>query len=253
MPNCDSREAVFSENGVFLCTLTLYHISVRRIAERMTSDSDVSKYRNEYYSLLGKQVAEALTARNFEVYLSNDSAGALDLALRLMPEGSSVAWGGSATIDQIGLTEAVKNGNYTVYDRSAAKSPEEKNEIIRKAFSADFYLTSFNAVSLSGKVFNVDGTGNRVAAITYGPKNVIAVVGVNKVCHSEESARERALGIAAEINAVRFGKGERLFTDDDLTDDVPVDDRICNFIEEIAWCNPQDRIKIILVAEELGF
>ena len=147
----------------------------------------------------------------------------------------------------------MRKGDYVTFDRAAASTPEEKEETVRKAFFADYYLTSFNGVSLSGMVFNADGMGNRVAAITYGPRNVIAVVGMNKVCHSEEGARERATGEAAEVNAIRFKKGSTLFTDDDVTDDVPVSGRICNYIEQIAWCRDKGRIKVILVCEDLGF
>jgi len=214
---------------------------------------EVNAYRRERYSILAEVLAPALEARNYEVHICKDSKEALDTALSLMPAGSSVSWGGSASCDQIGLLDAVRTGDYKALDRTAAATPEDRERILREAFSADFYLTSFNAVSMDGMVFNVDGTGNRVAAITFGPKNVIAVVGMNKVCHSQETARERATGEAAEINAVRFKKGDTLFTDEDITDDVPVDGRICNFIEQIAWCKGRGRIKVILVCEDLGF
>lgn len=219
----------------------------------MTANEDVAKYRKEHNRIIAETVAGALDARNFEVFVCDSFDEARETALSLMPEGSTVGWGGSASIDQIGLVDAVRSGKYTPIDRTAAKTPEERDEIVRRIFSADFFLTSFNAVSLAGNVFNVDGMGNRVAAITFGPRNVIAIVGTNKICHSDESARERILGTAAEINAIRFGKGDTLFTDDDVTDDIPSEDRICNFIEEIAWCRPKGRIKVILVTEDLGF
>ena len=219
----------------------------------MTTTSDVQAFRKERYKILAEVLAPALEQRNYEVHVCESSAEALRTAVSLMPAGSSVAWGGSASVEQIGLLDAVRNGDYVRYDRETARTPDEREDVIRKAFFADYYLTSFNGVSLNGMVYNADGMGNRVAAITYGPRNVIAVVGMNKVCHSEEGARERATGEAAEVNAVRFKKGSTLFTDEDVTDDVPVKDRICNYIEQIAWCREKGRIKVILVCEDLGF
>ncbi len=214
---------------------------------------DVLAFRKEFYRYRAEALAPALEERNYEVHICADGAEAKEKALSLMPEGSTVAWGGSASVSQIGLLDAVRNGKYKALDREAAPTPEEKEKVLRDAFSADFYLTSFNAVSMNGMVFNVDGNGNRVAAITFGPKYVIAIVGMNKVCLSEESAMERSTGEAAEINAVRFKKGDTLFTDEDVTDDVPSQGRICNFLEKIAWCRNPGRIKVILVCEDLGF
>lgn len=152
---------------------------------------DVIAYRKEFYRRRAEVLAPALEERNYEVFICADGGEAKDVALSLMPEGSSVAWGGSASVSQIGLLDAVRNGRYKALDREAVSTQEEKEKVLRDAFSADYYLTSFNAVSMDGMVFNVDGNGNRVAAITFGPKHVIAVVGMNKVCLSEESAMER--------------------------------------------------------------
>lgn len=219
----------------------------------MTTKADIDAMKKKRYGVLAEALAPLMEERQFEVHRADSGGEAVKLALSLMPPNSSVSWGGSMTLEQIGLLDAVRSGPYTVFDRAKGKTPEEKQEIVRRSFSADFYLTSFNAIACDGTVVNVDGTGNRVAAITYGPSNVIAVVGMNKLCMSLETAFERAEGEAAQLNAVRFGKEDTLFTDDDITEDLPVQGRICNFIEQIAWCPQKGRIKVILVSEDLGF
>lgn len=157
------------------------------------------------------------------------------------------------TIDEIGLLDRVRSGPYKIIDRAEASTPEEKEELVRRAFSVDYYLTSFNGISMDGTVFNIDGTGNRVAAITYGPRNVIAVVGMNKVCRDREGALIRAQDTAAAANAARFGLEDTLYTDRDVTDDTLVTDSICNFTEQMSFCPKKGRIQVILVGEELGF
>lgn len=219
----------------------------------MTSKADIEAMKKKRYDVLAEALIPLMEERQFEVHHVDSGEEAVKLALSLMPPKSSVSWGGSMTLDQIGLLDAVRSGPYKVIDRAEGRTPEEKQELVRKAFSVDFYLTSFNAIANDGTVVNVDGTGNRVAAITYGPSNVIAVVGMNKVCLSQATAFERAEGEAAQLNAVRFGKEDTLFTDEDITVDEIVPGRICNFIEQIAWCPVKNRIKVILVSEDLGF
>ena len=147
-----------------------------------------AKKRNK---LLAEQVIKALESRNMEAYYAENKEEALAKALELMPEGSSVAWGGSMSIKEIGLTQAVHDGNYVVYDRDQATTPEEKTEITKKAFFSDYFLASTNAISEDGILVNIDGNSNRVAAIAFGPKNVIMIVGMNKVVRSEEDAMAR--------------------------------------------------------------
>ena len=154
----------------------------------MTSRADIEKIKKKRYEALAPILIENLESRQYEAYYVDNGEEAVKKALSLMPAKSSVSWGGSATIEEIGLLDKVKSGPYKVLDRSEASTPEEKEDILRRALSVDFYLTSFNGVSMDGIVFNIDGTGNRVAAITFGPRNVIAVVGMNKVCKDQEQA-----------------------------------------------------------------
>ena len=133
--------------------------------------------RNE---LLGKTLVENLEKRHFEAYYCPTAAEALEKAVSLIPEKSSVSWGGSTTIREMGLTKALHEGDYEVIDRDLGKNPAEIAELHRKGLLVDYYLTSTNAISEDGIMVNIDGTGNRVAAICFGPKNVIVICGMNK-------------------------------------------------------------------------
>lgn len=219
----------------------------------MTSKADIEQIKKKRYKALSALLLENLGRRQYEAYYVDTGEEAAEKALSLMPAKSSVSWGGSATIDEIGLLDKVRSGPYKVLDRAEASTPEEREDLARRALSVDYYLTSFNGVSMDGTVFNIDGTGNRVAAITFGPKNVIAVVGMNKVCKTQEQALARAEDTAAQMNAARFGMEDSLFTDGDVTDDCMSPRSICNFIEQITFCGKPKRIKVILVGEDLGF
>lgn len=155
-------------------------------------------------SLRGEQVVKALNSRNMEAFLVGTKEEALKKALELIPEGSSVGWGGSASIEEIGLKEAIKNGKYKVVDREEGSSQEEAEKLMRDIFFCDYFLASSNAVSEDGVLVNVDGNSNRVAAICYGPKHVIMIIGMNKVVKSVEDAMSRARNTAAPLNAQRF-------------------------------------------------
>ena len=207
-----------------------------------------AKKRNK---LLAEQVIKALESRNMEAYYAENKEEALAKALELMPEGSSVAWGGSMSIKEIGLTQAVHDGNYVVYDRDQATTPEEKTEITKKAFFSDYFLASTNAISEDGILVNIDGNSNRVAAIAFGPKNVIMIVGMNKVVRSEEDAMARAKHIAAPINAQRFGKTPCTVTG--KCSECKSPGCICCQTMITRFSLAPKRIKVILVNEELGF
>jgi len=157
--------------------------------------------RNE---ILGKSLVGKLNERHFEAYYCPTAKDALEKALTLVPEKSSVSWGGSMTIRDMGLTKAFHDGDFEVIDRDIAKSPEEMADLHRQALLTDYFITSTNAISEEGILVNIDGTGNRVAALCFGPKNVIVVCGINKVAPNLDTAVSRARNVAAPINAVRF-------------------------------------------------
>ena len=210
---------------------------------------DIRKMRNE---ALGRRVVKALEARNMEAYYAATREEAVRRALELIPEGSTINMGGSASVRECGLTDAVCSGNYIFYDRDRAETPEEKTEIALKAFTCDWYLGSVNAMTEDGVIVNVDGNANRIAAYAFGPKNVLLIVGMNKVVKTEEDAMHRARNEAAPINAQRFGIDTPCVKNGSCFD-CKSPECICCQIMITRFSRIPKRIKVILVDENLGF
>lgn len=208
--------------------------------------------RNMYYHKRGTRLVENLKKRNFDAYYCNTAEEALCKALEQIPVGSSVGWGGAKSAEQIGLLDAVRKGDYRAIDRDACTTPEEKEQTDRAALFADCYIAGANAMSLDGEMVSIDGNGNRVAAIVYGPKKVIVIVGMNKICDSLDGAIERARTVAAPINMQRFMKATPCAATGCCAD-CKSPDSICNQILITRNCRPAKRICYIVVGEELGF
>lgn len=205
------------------------------------------------YDLLGPRVAEACRRRHFDAYYCASKEEVLPLLLSLIPKDHTVSWGGSETLAELGVTEAVKENGYRVIDRATAATPEERTELMRKALLSDTFLMSANAVSEEGTLINVDGNGNRVAALMFGPKSVIAVVGMNKVVRDTDAAIVRARTVAAPMNVQRF---DGLHTPCKATGacaDCKSPDCICSYVTVTRMSRPKGRIKVIFVGENLGF
>ena len=200
---------------------------------------------------IAPRIQKALEGRGFAAYYCKTAAEAKKQALELMPEGSSVSWGGSLSIRDIGLLDAIEAGNYEIIDRERAKTPEERQALMRKAFMCDTYLTSVNAISEEGEFVNIDGLGNRVAAITFGPDSVIAIVGMNKVCKTLEDAYTRARNYASPLNTVRL-KLKTPCAETGSCSNCKSPSCACSFIVTTRMCRIPGRIKIILVGEPLG-
>ena len=200
---------------------------------------------------LGAKVVKAMESRHFEAYYCVTREDALKKALELIPEGSVVAWGGSVTMNEIGLSEALHNGKYQLIDRDAAP-PEERRKLMRQGLLADYFISGANAISEDGEIVNIDGNGNRVGAIVYGPDHVVIIAGMNKVVKTLEDAVRRARTIAAPINKQRFG-GTTPCAKTGSCGDCKAEDCICCQILVTRVCRPAGRIKVILVGEELGF
>lgn len=210
---------------------------------------NVRTMRND---VLAARVIKGLESRNMEGYYVHTKEEALAKALELIPDGSSISWGGATSAMEIGLTEALSQGDYVVYDRDKAKTPEEVRDVYRKAFDCDFYLGSANAMTEDGVLINIDGRANRVSAYAYGPANVLLIVGMNKVVKTEADAISRARNEAAPVNAQRFdintpckGNGSCF--------DCKSEDTICCQILTTRFSKEKGRFKIILVNEDLGF
>lgn len=156
-----------------------------------------------------EQLAQAtitqLRRRGFEAEWFDTAAQAREAALQLLPEGCTVAWGGSATIREMGLTQAVHAGNWTAIDRDLARTPEERADLHRRGLLSDWYLMSANAISAEGVLVNIDGTGNRLAALCYGPRQILVLCSADKILPTTEAAIGRARNTAAPANALRFG------------------------------------------------
>lgn len=205
-----------------------------------------------YYEKRAQVLLKNLRSRHFEAYYCPDREQALAKALELIPKGASVGWGGAMSAQQIGLIDAVKAGNYRAIDRDTGVTPQEREALMKRCLTADVFLCGANALSLDGQMVSIDGTGNRLAAIVYGPEKVLVVAGMNKVCDTLEAAMTRARTVAAPMNKQRFP----VQTPCEVTGacaDCKSDGCICNQILITRNCRPNGRIKFILVGEELGF
>jgi hypothetical protein len=204
-----------------------------------------------YYEKRGKILVKHLQERHFDAYYCPTKEDALQKALELIPEGASVGWGGAMSAEQIGLMDAVKEGNYRAIDRALCKTPEERDQCAIDCLTADVFLTGANGLSLDGEMVNIDGSGNRVAAIIFGPKSVLVIAGMNKVEDDLESAINRARTVAAPMNQQRFQLPNPC-TGTGACADCKSLTCICNHIVVTRHCRPAGRIKFILVGEELG-
>ena len=202
--------------------------------------------------LLGDRVIRGLESRNMEGYYAETKEEALKKALELIPEGSSLSWGGSMRRGESGLKEAVCSGDDKLVVRDAAKNPEEKRAAELAAYDCDFFLTSANAVTEDGEMINVDGFANRVSAIAAGPRTVLVIAGMNKVVKSLEDAYSRARNEAAPINTQRFGL-DTPCSKNGMCYDCKSPDTICCQILITRFSKIKGRIKVILVDEALGF
>ena len=193
-----------------------------------------------------------LKKRNMEGYFYEDSASCVRAILDMIPDGSSISWGGSASVQESGMMDAFKNGSYELIDRSLAKTPEEQREIYGRTVMSDYYFMSTNAITYEGELVNIDGNGNRVACLIHGPRHVIIIAGMNKVATTLEGAFERARTMACPPNAVRLDKKTPCAATGKCGDCLSPD-CFCNQIVVTRRSGHTGRIKVFLVAEDLGF
>jgi hypothetical protein len=201
---------------------------------------------------LGPKLVKALQSRAFEAWYFDEISGAVEKVFSLIPREHVVSWGGSMTVTALNLTKLVKEKGYTVIDRDTAANKEERMELMRKSLLCDTYLTSANAISEDGQLVNIDGNGNRVAAMIFGPKQVIVVAGMNKVAKTLEDALIRARTIASPLNTQRFPALKTPCNETGTCANCLSADSVCNFFVTIRRCNPPARIKVILVGKDLG-
>jgi L-lactate utilization protein LutB len=201
---------------------------------------------------LAKTIIKNLQRRHMEAFYCPTAEDAVRQVSALIDDGSSVTWGGTMTVRDLGIPDVLKNrGTLEVIDRDLAETAEEKQAAYLRAFSADVYLTSANALSEDGVIVNIDGNGNRVAAITWGPKKVIFVIGLNKVAQTVEAALSRARGTASPINAARFDIKTPCQIDG-VCHNCNSPESICNYIHFLRN-SPKGRHVVVLVGENLGY
>ena len=212
----------------------------------------MTEQHKKYYEKRGQILVKNLKSRRFDAVYCADKVSALEKALEWIPEGASISWGGALSCQQIGLMDAVKNGSYNVIDRDKAVTPEERDAVMKQALLCNVFLSGANALTMDGEMVNIDGNGNRVAAIVYGPDSVIVVAGMNKVCDSLEDAIRRARTVAAPLNKQRFpAQTPCEFTG--TCADCRSEGCICNQILITRGSRVPGRIKFIIVGEDLGF
>ena len=202
--------------------------------------------RNE---LLAQKVIKGLASRNMTGYYAASAEEAKKIALDLIPEGSSISMGGGMSVHEIGLVDALKEGSYNFIDRDKA---EDKRAAMLAAYDADFFLSSCNAMTEDGILVNIDGNANRVSAIAQGPKKVIFIVGMNKVCDDVDGAMKRARNVAAPINSQRFGLDTPCCKTGSCMDCKSPDTICCQFLIT-RFSRHEGRIHVILVNDSLGF
>ena len=215
---------------------------------------------NEEILRLMESAKKALEENNISAYIAKDSAEAVEIARGLLKKGETVSFGGSQSIKQSGVMDMLMSGDYNVLDRSKCLTREETEELYRKSFFADSYFCSSNAVTLNGELYNVDGNSNRVAAICYGPKSVVMIVGYNKIVKNLDEAVKRVKSIAAPYNTKRLDcqtyclkTGECIGINGDMPSGCKSDGRVCCNYVISARQRHKGRIKVILVGEELGY
>ena len=216
------------------------------------TESALQKAKQARYDKLGQKVVKALEQRHFEAYYVSTAKEAAELAFKLIPEDHVVSWGGSETVEDLGIQKELKTRGYQVIGRDEAKSPEERTNLMRSALLCDTFLMSSNAISEDGQMFNIDGNGNRVAAMAYGPKSVIVMAGMNKVVKSQADAVSRARNIVAPTRTQYFPQLKTPCQINGACSDCTSTDCVCTYLVTTRMSKPAKRIKVILIGEDLG-
>ena len=208
--------------------------------------------KKEYYKNLANTVLKGFEKRFIEGHYCETIEEAKTLALSLVPENSTASFGGSVTLAETGVLEALRaREDVTLYDRDKANGPEEVKKIMHAALSCDYYFMSSNAITTSGELVNIDGNGNRVAALIYGPENVIIIAGMNKIVKDVEEGISRTRNTASPQNCIRLKKNTPCAANGVCGNCLA--DTICDQIVVTRASRVPNRIKVILVGEELGF
>ena len=204
------------------------------------------------YGAAAAALIKAMQKRNFEAEYHETGEKAVEAVLMQIPRGSVVSWGGSVTLEELGLKEKLKNGDYTLINREEASTPAEAEEGYHRALSADYYLMSTNAVTKDGRLVNIDGRGNRLSALIYGPRKVFVITGMNKVAGDLESAFSRVRNTASPANVQRLNRKTPCASTGFCEDCQTADCICCQEVVTRRSAVP-GRIHVFLIGEDLGF
>ena len=205
----------------------------------------------QHYKNLSENLIREFSKRNIECKYFEDSRMLIDYLKTILPENAVVSWGGSMTLNETGVSDFLKSGKFKALDRAKASGPEEQHKIYREALSADYYFMSSNAVTMDGKLVNIDATGNRVAALCYGPDYVIVIAGMNKIVRDEEAAISRIKNYACPVNAIRISRNTPCSKTGKCSDCLG--NTICSHTVVTRNVYPEGRIKLFLVGDSFGY
>ena len=209
-------------------------------------------YKQEYYENIAENMIGKFNARGIEGYYCTDREEANAKAKRFLTPGCTISWGGSETLQEIGLLDDLKESDYALFDRAEAVTPEEKREMYGKIVTSDVYFMSSNAITIDGELVNIDGVGNRVACLCHGPQQVIVIAGMNKIVPVVRSGSARGPTMASPSNARRLGLKTPCAQYGRCADCLS-SDCICSQTVVTRFSRIPGRIKVILVGEELGY
>lgn len=209
-------------------------------------------HKTDAYALMAKSIIKNLEKRNMEAHYFATSAECVDSIISSIPDGSIISWGGSETLKETGLMDAIHNKRYELIDRTTAKNPEEARQLYAKTVLADYYLMSSNAITIDGELINIDGNGNRVACLIQGPEHVIIVAGMNKIVTDVKSGVARVRNMASPPNAIRLNKDIPCAVSGHCHDCLSPN-CFCNQIVITRRSGHDGRIKVYLVGEDLGY
>ena len=213
----------------------------------------MNKFTPWHFAALGQRTVKALEANHFKARYHENSQHALDELLQEIPPEAIVGIAGSATLQEIGLIEALeKRGQKLLNHNKPRLSPEESLAIRRSQLTCDVFLTSSNALTLNGELVNVDGSGNRVAAMTFGPKKVFVIAGANKIVPDITAAQERIRLYAAPINNKRLERPNPCLISGQCQD-CKGSSRICTTTSILHKKPLSSDISVVIIGEELGF
>lgn len=212
----------------------------------------MEELKKAYYATIAQRMIPNLAKRQMEAYYCEDERSARDKILSLIPQGASIGWGGSQTLKQIGVMDALHTGSYQLLDRSAATNSAERKSVYSQIESADVFLTGTNAITRDGVLLNMDGRSDRVCFLCHGPRSVIIAVGMNKVVATVEEGLNRIWNVAGPLNAMKNQRKTPCAVTG-VCVQCQSEDCVCSNLVITRRSAFKNRLKIVLIGADLGF